>query len=108
MGKLEKIERCIQKGKEDELVKLVHDHDKAIRLAAIDGLGKAGKDNACNVLITLLLDEDAEIRAASAAALGVLGDPRAHTLLLHHLSVEKDAQVAAAIKAAVGKLHGGE
>ena len=31
MGKLEKIEKCVQKGKEDELVKLVHDRDKNVR-----------------------------------------------------------------------------
>ena len=103
MGKLEKIEKCVQKGKEGELVKLVHDRDKNVRLAAIAGLGRAGKDNACNVLITLLLDDDPEIRSA----LGDLGDPRAHTLLMHHLGVEKDERVAAAIKDAVGKLHGG-
>ena len=72
MGKLEKIEKCVQKGKEDELVKLVHDRDKNVRLAAIAGLGRAGKDNACNVLITLLLDDDPEIRSASASALGDL------------------------------------
>lgn len=62
MGKLEKIEKCVQKGKEDELVKLVHDRDKNVRLAAIAGLGRAGKDNACNVLITLLLDDDPECK----------------------------------------------
>ena len=90
MGKLEKIEKCVQKGKEDELVKLVHDRDKNVRLAAIAGLGRAGKDNACNVLITLLLDDDPEIRSASASALGDLGDPRAHTLLMHHLGVESE------------------
>ena len=39
----------------------MHDRDKNVRLAAIAGLGRAGKDNACNVLITLLLDDDPEI-----------------------------------------------
>ena len=52
-----------------------------------------------------MLDDDPEIRAASATALGVLGNPRAHTLLMHHLGTEKDAHVIAAIKSAVGKLH---
>ena len=72
MGKLEKIEKYVQKGKEEALIKLVHDRDKAVRIAAISGLGKAGKNDACNVLITLMLDDDPEIRAASATALGVL------------------------------------
>lgn len=105
MGKLEKIEKYVQKGKEEALIKLVHDRDKAVRIAAISGLGKAGKNDACNVLITLMLDDDPEIRAASATALGVLGNPRAHTLLMHHLGTEKDAHVIVAIKSAVGKLH---
>lgn len=105
MGKLEKIEKYVQKGKEEALIKLVHDRDKAVRIAAISGLGKAGKNDSCNVLLTLMLDDDPEIRTASATALGVLGNPRARTLLLHHLGVEKDEQVIAAIKSAVGKLH---
>lgn len=106
-GETGKNRKMCSKGERGELVKLVHDRDKNVRLAAIAGLGRAGKDNACNVLITLLLDDDPEIRSASASALGDLGDPRAHTLLMHHLGVEKDERVAAAIKDAVGKLHGG-
>ena len=50
MGKLEKIEKCVQKGKEDELVKLVHDRDKNVRLAAIAGLGRAGKEDRKSVV----------------------------------------------------------
>ena len=107
MGKLEKIEKCVQKGKEDELVKLVHDRDKNVRLAAIAGLGRAGLLSSNKQGRHQLLDDDPEIRSASASALGDLGDPRAHTLLMHHLGVEKDERVAAAIKDAVGKLHGG-
>ena len=40
MSKLNKVEKCIQKGKDEELVKLAQDKDLEGRLAAIAGLGK--------------------------------------------------------------------
>ena len=79
MSKLEKIEKYVAGHKEEKLVKLAQDRDQAVRLAAIAGLGKVGKDDGFNLLIT------------------------AH--LTHRLEHETDAEVAAAIKEAVAALH---
>ena len=46
MSKLEKIEKYVAGHKEEKLVKLAQDKDQEVRLAAIAGLGKVGKDDA--------------------------------------------------------------
>ena len=76
-----------------------------MRLAAIAGLGKVGKDDGFNLLITLLSDGDPQLRAASARALGELGNEHATAHLTYRLEHETDAEVAAAIKEAVAALH---
>ena len=58
MSKLEKIEKYVAGHKEEKLVKLAQDKDQEVRLAAIAGLGKVGKDDGFNLLITLLSDGD--------------------------------------------------
>ena len=40
MGKIEKIQRFVEKGKVDKLAAITHENDKEIRMAAVDGLGK--------------------------------------------------------------------
>lgn len=105
MSKLEKIEKYVAGHKEEKLVKLAQDKDQEVRLAAIAGLGKVGKDDGFNLLITLLSDGDPQLRAVSARALGELGNEHATAHLTHRLEHETDAEVAAAIKEAVAALH---
>ncbi len=101
MSKLEKVEKDIEKGKESALLKLALDKDHEVRLAAIAGLGKVGKDDSFNALISMLSDEDPAIRAASAEALGVMNNEHADAHLRHHLEHETDETVKRAIKNAI-------
>ena len=106
MSKLSKVEKCIQKGKDEELAKLAQDKDLEVRLAAIAGLGKmSGKDTACNALSSMMTDPEPKIRAACAEAMGQLGDDRADTHLRYHLEQEKDPQAAQAMHSALSALH---
>ena len=105
MSKLEKIEKYVAGHKEEKLVKLAQDRDQAVRLAAIAGLGKVGKDDGFNLLSTLLSDGDPQLRAASTKARGELGNEHATAHLTHRLEHATEAEVAAAIKEAVAALH---
>ena len=104
MSKLDKVQKYVEKGKEAGLLKLIHDKDKSVRLAAIEGMGKIGRDDSFNNLVTMLSDDDADIRAASADALGVLKNSHADAHLRYRLGIEKDAKVVEAIKKAVASL----
>lgn len=89
------------------MVKLANDQDKAVRLAAIAGMGKIGKDDSFNIMVpNLLLDADPEIRSAAALALGEMKNPHASAHLRYYLEREKDEKVAAAIKSAIASLGG--
>ena len=105
MSKLEKIEKYVEHQKENKLLKLVHDKDQQVRLAAIEGLGKVGKDDGFNALITLIADENGTIRAASARALGELGNEHAVAHLVYRMEHETDQEVISAIKNAISTLH---
>ena len=106
MSKLNKVEKCIEKGKDEELVKLAQDKDLEVRLAAIAGLGKmSGKDSASNALISMMTDAEPKVRAACAAAMGELRVDRADTHLRYHLEREKDPQVIEAMEQALSALH---
>lgn len=105
MSKLAKVEKCIEKGKEAELIKLAQDKHKEVRLAAIAGLGKVGKDDAFNAMIALLTDADPDFRAASVTALGEMGNNHADAHLRHRLELEKDERVLEALKKAIPKLR---
>lgn len=105
MNKLNKIEKYVNKRKEAPLLKLAHDKEQDIRLAAIDGLGKIGKDDSFNYLITALADKEPVIRAASAKALGVMKNEHASAHLSYRLQHETDETVIQAIKGALNLLH---
>lgn len=105
MGKLDKVAKAVEKGKEAPLIKLMNDKDKEVVLAAIEAAGKIGKDDSFNVLIVQLTSSDAAIRAASAAALGVMGNDHARAHLTHSLENEKDPVVIAALKNSIQSLR---
>ena len=98
MSKLAKVEKCVQKGKEEELIRLSQDKEKKVRVAAIAGHGQVGKGDAYNHLVTMMEDEDPEIRIACIKALGVMKDAAADTPLRHQMSKETDEEVKAAIR----------
>ena len=82
MSKLEKVEKAIEKGKEAALIKLAHDKDEEVKLAAIAGMGKIGKDDSFNAIVPdMLTDEDPKVRAAAAEALGVMKNEHANAHL---------------------------
>ena len=94
MSKLDKVTKLVEKGKEAPLIKLAGDKDKEVRLAAIEAMGRIGKDDSFNAMVPdMLTDEDPDIRAAAATALGVM---------------EKDEKVVAAMKAAITNLGGSD
>ncbi len=107
MSKLDKIQKDIEKGKESALIKLASDKDKEVRLAAIAGMGKIGKDDSFNAMVpSMLIDEDPDIRAAAATALGVMKNAHASAHLRYYLEREKDEKVVAAIRSAIAALGG--
>lgn len=109
MSKLEKIQKDIEKGKEAPLIKLAQDKEKEVRLAAIAGMGKVGKDDSFNAIVpAMLIDEDPDIRAAAALALGVMKNSHASAHLRYYLEREKDEKVIAAIKTAISNLGGSD
>lgn len=109
MSKLEKVEKAIEKGKEATLIKLAHDKDEEVKLAAIAGMGKVGKDDSFNAMVPdMLTDSDPKVRAAAAEALGVMQNEHASAHLRYYLEREQDATVIASIKKAISSLNGTE
>ena len=101
MSKLDKVTKAIEKGKEAALIKLAGDMDEEVKLAAIAGMGKIGKDDSFNMIVP-------KVRAAAAEALGEMDNEHASAHLRYYLEREKDATVVAAIKKAIAALNKGE
>lgn len=105
MAKLDKIQKCVDKRKESALIKLAHDKDKEVRLAAIAGMGKIGRDDSMNDLIGMLHDADADIRAACATALGEIKNDHAEAHIQYQLGKEQDEKAQQAMKNALVMLR---
>ena len=103
-NKLGKVEKAIAKNKTDKLVELMMDKDEAVRLAAIDGLGKLKAEDVVNPLITLLRDPSAQVRVHAAQALGSIGDPHSKAHIVHAAQAEKDDAVRAEMVRAEAQL----
>ena len=109
MSKLDKVEKAIEKGKENVLIKLAQDKDEEIRLAVIAGMGKIGKDDSFNFIVPdMLTNDDPKIRAAAATALGEMNNEHASAHLRYYLEREKDPTVVTAMKNAISALNKGE
>ena len=107
MSKLEKVEKAVEKGKEAALIKLAHDKDEEVKLAAIAGMGKVGRDDSFNAIVPdMLTDDDPKVRAA--LALGEMNNEHASAHLRYYLEREKDATVIEAIKKAISSLNSNE
>ncbi len=99
MSKRTKIEKCIQKGNEAELLRLFSaSKDKEEWLEAIEGMGKIGTDDSFNALISILNEEDYDIHLAFIRALGQLRNLHADTHLRYLLDRETDEKTIEAIR----------
>ena len=107
-NKLLKIDRLVEKKKGDALAPLGLDKKQEVRLKAIQGMGQVGGESCYNMLVTCLRDADPMVRSAAAAALSQMGNPRARGHIEHQLKAETDPQVRDNMKAALGRIHGGE
>lgn len=103
-NKASKIEKCVQKGNGNPVVKLIKDPDMTVRLAAIDCMGVTRCHAASNDLINMLQDPDAGVRAHVAGALAGIGDVHAKAHIANAAAVEKDANAKAAMVKAMAQL----
>lgn len=106
MSKIEKIEKYIREGKVKKLVSLSRSNDKAVRLAAIAGLGRLAENEvSLNALVSLSGDSDADIREAVAVAFGESGGSYVESQLTYCISHEKETKVLDAAKRSLTKIR---
>ncbi|MHB8877721.1 MAG: HEAT repeat domain-containing protein [Myxococcaceae bacterium] len=86
---------------ERTLVALLTDSDGAIRMAAVQGLGRM-KSRAVGAISPLLADKTLGVRKEAARALGAACDPKAARLLLSAARSEGEPEARAAMLVAVG------
>ena len=103
-NKMHKVEKAIEKNKGDVLVGLLTDKDEAVRLAAIDVLGKTRSNEGTNSLINLLHDPSAEVRKHAALALGAIGEAHAKAHINFACEKETDPAAKAAMQQAMNML----
>ena len=103
-SKVDKVAHAVEKQNASKLVNLVHDKDEAVRIAAIDGLGKIKKNEGVNPLINLLHDPSAEVRKHAALALGEIGDAHSKAHVNAAMEKETDAETKKAMLKALSQL----
>jgi len=88
---LAKAEKAVAKNKPNVLIGLLSNKDEAVRIAAIDGLGKLKSNDGMNPLINLLHDPSANIRRHAALGLAAIGDGHAKAHISFAIEKESDA-----------------
>lgn len=92
-NKMNAVEKAIRKNHVPTLIELSESKDKAVSLAAIEGLGTAGGDDAAHYLVTRLQSPEPELRIAVARALGTLANKHTKAFLAAQLKKEEDPAV---------------
>lgn len=86
---------------EKALLSTLHDDDGAIRMAAVQGLGRMGS-KAVGQMQPLLADKTMGVRKEAARALGASHEPRAAKALLEAAKAEGEPEARAAMLVALG------
>ncbi|HML48262.1 MAG TPA: HEAT repeat domain-containing protein [Clostridia bacterium] len=104
-SKTDKIKGLAEKKKGGKIAGFLNDRSKEVVMAAIEGLGACGGEDAVNGLVPLLRSTDAAIRIATANAMATMGDPRTKAHLDFQLKHETDPKVKDAIVHALGSIR---
>lgn len=96
-----KVEKAIEKKKFDPLKKMADGRDDALRLEAIEAMGKVPGEDSFNYLTGALRNPDAKIRTAAANGLGELKNPKARAFLDHSMQQEQDDTVRETMRGAL-------
>lgn len=101
---LGKIQKLMEKGKSDKIIKYLSSSDDTVVVAALEALSQIKDEDSVNSIAHMIDHSDAKIRIAAAKALGSIGTEYAKTYLLHRLNTEQDETVKESIKEALHTL----
>ena len=100
-----KVEHAIVKQKFDVLKKLADGRDEALKLEAIEAMGKISGEDSFNYLTASLRNPSASIRGAAAVGLGALKNPKAGAFLSHQIQKETDETARKKMQSAMANSH---
>lgn len=100
-GTLKKIEKLESKRKVDKILKFLDDSDDEIVIAAMGALSRIADEDSVNSVAHMIDSASPAVRKGAAEALSTIGTSYAKTYLQHRMVQEKDADVKAAILAAL-------
>ena len=104
-NKMNAVEKAIRKNNASALVGLADGSDMEVCLAAIDGLGTVGGDEACNFLVAHVGNDAPTIRIAVAKALGRIGDKHTKAFVNAQIAKETDPEVLEELHKAMSKIR---
>lgn len=99
--KTEKIADFVAKKKVGKLTKLALDKDEEVAVAALEGLGEVGGEEADEFLQNLIRDPSPAIRLGVAKAFQKTGNDHVSEALRHQMLVETDPKLKAEFEKAM-------
>ena len=100
-SKDEKIQKLVEKGKVDKIIKLTEDREEDTRAAAFEALGNFTTELACEALQNAIRDESPKIRMAVAKAFQKVGSDHVSEALRHQMLAETDPALKAEFEKAM-------